>query len=137
LKFFNAKEQTCWTQTRKTHLYRIAPLRLQLKIATKRRFAKLFVSTIILTQIKKFQNRFWTISLYIRPLGERKRLELKKQISDRTLFFDFKNAWKILAFRKAAAQSAEASNSKNSENKIWLRLLNEIRTFFKENPDSD
>jgi hypothetical protein len=62
LKFFNAKEQPCWTQTRKTHLYRIAPLRLQLKIATKRRFAKLFVSTIILTQPKKFQNRFWTIS---------------------------------------------------------------------------
>jgi hypothetical protein len=31
------------------------------------------------------------------------------QISDRTLFFDFKNAWKILANRNAEAQSAEAS----------------------------
>ena len=59
------------------------------------------------------------------------------QISDRTLFFDFKNAWKILAFRKAAAQSAAARTAENPKNESWLGLLNEIRTFFEENPDSD
>jgi len=42
------------------------------------------------------------------------------QISDRTLFFDFKNAWKILAFQKAAAQSAAAKTAENSKNEIWL-----------------
>ena len=59
------------------------------------------------------------------------------QISDRTLFFDFKNAWKILADFNSSAQSAEATIAEISENKIWLRLLNEIRTFFEENPYSD
>ena len=59
------------------------------------------------------------------------------QISDRILHFDFKNAWKILAFRNAEERSAEASKAEISENKIWLGLLNEIRTFFEENPDSD
>lgn len=59
------------------------------------------------------------------------------QISDRTLHFEFKNAWKILAFRNAEARSAEASKAEISENKILLGLLNEIRTFFEENPDSD
>ena len=59
------------------------------------------------------------------------------QISDRTLFFDFKNAWKILADFNSSAQSAETTISENSKNEIWLCLLNEIRTFFEENPDSD
>ena len=59
------------------------------------------------------------------------------QISDRTLCFDFKNAWKILVNFNAEARSAEASKAEISENKIWLRLLDKIRTFFEENPDSD
>ena len=42
------------------------------------------------------------------------------QISDRTLHFEFKNAWKTLAFRNAEARSAEASDSKNAENEIWF-----------------
>ena len=59
------------------------------------------------------------------------------QISDRTLHFEFKNAWKILAFRNAEARSAEATIDQNRKNEILLCLLNEIRTFFDENPDSD
>ena len=59
------------------------------------------------------------------------------QISDRTLHFEFKNAWKILAFRNAEARSAAATTDENPKNEIWLGLLNEIRTFFEENPDSD
>ena len=66
------------------------------------------------------------------------------QISDRTLHFEFKNAWKILAFRNAEARSlptgtagAKASTDQNRKNEILLGLLNEIRTFFQENPDSD
>jgi len=81
-------------------------------------------------------------------MAERKRLVMNFQfifckaksnfqISDRTLFFDFKNAWKILAFRKAAAQSAAARTAENPKNESWLGLLNEIRTFFEENPNSD
>ena len=101
------------------------------------------MSTIILAQYKKFQNCFWTtirrrriISLYIRLLGEEKDWKSINQISDRTLSFEFKNAWKILAFRNAEAQSAEASKAEFSENESWLRLLNEIRTFFEENPET-
>jgi hypothetical protein len=53
------------------------------------------------------------------------------------LSLDFKNAWKILAFRSSAAPSVAAQNSKSVETAILLPLLNEIRTFFEENPDSD
>jgi len=59
------------------------------------------------------------------------------QISDRTLHFEFKNAWKILAFRNAEARSAEASKDEKLKFRTMLRLLDEIRTFFEENPDSD
>ena len=102
------------------------------------------MSTIILAQVKKFQNRFWTksaISGYIAlhsSFGRKKKIGSQiSQISDRTLFFDFKNAWKILAFRSAEARSAEASKDENIIFRTRLRLLNEIRTFFDENPDSD
>ncbi|MFZ2299940.1 MAG: hypothetical protein WAW00_02310, partial [Candidatus Moraniibacteriota bacterium] len=60
----------------------------------------------------KEANQAKNIALQENP--ERIRDFLKKigsnfQISDRTLFFDFKNAWKILANRNAEARSAEAS----------------------------
>jgi hypothetical protein len=84
-----------------------------------------------------------------RPLGEQKRLVSPAKLdicasrktnfllTDCTLTLDFKNAWKILAFRKTAAQSAAAKTAE-TENFSGLRcLLNEIRTFFKENPDSE
>ena len=59
------------------------------------------------------------------------------QISDCTLFFDFKNAWKILEDFNSSAQSAEASKDEKLKFRTMLRLLDEIRTFFEENPDSD
>ena len=91
-------------------------------------------------QFIKEANQAQNIALQKNP--ERIRDFLKKigsnfQISDRTLFFDFKNAWKILADFNSSAQSAEATISENPKNEIWLCLLNEIRTFFDENPDSD
>ncbi|MDD5489623.1 MAG: hypothetical protein PHP25_03015 [Candidatus Moranbacteria bacterium] len=42
--------------------------------------------------------------------------------------------WKILANVPAEARSAEAASFQHT---IWLRTLNEIRTFFKENPQAD
>ena len=95
------------------------------------------MSTIILAQFKKFQNRFWKNIALLPPLAERKRLESPiNQISDRTLHFDFKKAWKILAFKNAEAQSAEASKDEKLKFRTQLRLLNEIRTFFEENPEA-
>jgi len=60
-------------------------------------------------------------------------------LRERELVFEPRGAWQILSksglsARRALteAQSAEATNA---EHTIWLRTLNEIRTFFKENPE--
>jgi hypothetical protein len=45
-----------------------------------------------------------------------------------------KKSWQILYNLPAEARSAEATNA---EHTIWLRMLNEIRTFFRENPDAE
>jgi len=53
------------------------------------------------------------------------------------LNFDFKNVWKILDNFNASALCAEASNLKNFNFEKMRCLLDEIRTFFAENTDSD
>jgi len=45
-----------------------------------------------------------------------------------------KKSWQILYNLPAEARSAEATNA---EHTIWLHTLNEIRTFFRENPDAE
>ena len=45
-----------------------------------------------------------------------------------------KKSWQILYNLPAEARSAEAINA---EHTIWLRTLNEIRTFFRENPNAE
>jgi len=57
------------------------------------------------------------------------------------LIFEPRGAWQILlkstlpaSGGRAEALCAEATNAKHT---IWLRILNEIRTFFKENPLAD
>ena len=108
----------------------------------------------MIAQIKKFQNRFWTISRkaglyrFTSAYGGKKKIgnefsihfafgKSNFKISDRTLFFDFKNSWKILADFKASAKSAEASKNQNLIFRTRLRFLDKVRTFFEENPDSD
>ena len=59
------------------------------------------------------------------------------QISDQTLHFEFKNAWKTLANFNAEARSAETSKDQKLKFRTELCLLNEIRTFFDENPDCE
>ena len=73
---------------------------------------------------------------------ERIRDFLKKigsnfRLAEQTLNFDFKNAWKILENFNLSARSAEATNLKNFNFEKLRCLLDEIRTFFAENPDSD
>lgn len=63
--------------------------------------------------------------------------EMNFRLAEQTLNFDFKNAWKILANHTAEAQSAEAANSENFDFEKLRYLLEEIRTFFEENPDCD
>ena len=59
------------------------------------------------------------------------------QISDQTLHFEFKNAWKTLANFNRSASGGEASKDQKQDFRIMLCLLNEIRTFFDENPDCE
>ena len=73
---------------------------------------------------------------------ERIRDFLKKigsnfRIADRTLFLDFKNAFKIAEKYHAEALCAEASNLDFLKCDSWRCFLNEVRTFFDENPNSE
>jgi hypothetical protein len=63
--------------------------------------------------------------------------ETNFRIAEQNLKFNFKNAWKILENFNISAQSAEAKNLKNFNFEFLRCLLDEIRTFFAENPDSD
>jgi hypothetical protein len=70
---------------------------------------------------------------------ERIRDFLKKigsnfRIADRTLFLDFKNAFKIAEKYHAEARSAEATSFNFAECKTWRCFLDEVRTFFEQNP---
>lgn len=89
------------------------------------------------------------LSLYISAYGGKKKDWFAKlrfalsfaqtnfRIAEQTLNFDFKNAWKILNNFNLSARSAEATNLKNFNFEKLRCLLDEIRTFFAENPDSD
>lgn len=70
--------------------------------------------------------------------------ETNFRIAEQTLNFDFKNAWKMLEnFNFSASTTsadklrAEATIAPNLNFEFLRCLLDEIRTFFAENPDSD
>jgi len=70
-----------------------------------------------------------------------KKIGSNRILRERELVFEPRGAWQILlksglnARRtRAEALCAEATNA---EHTIWLRILNEIRTFFKENPEQE
>ena len=88
------------------------------------------------------------LSLYTCPKGQEKKIGYKILfylsfaqtnflISQQNLHFDFKNAWKMLAKVADPALAGEAANPQNFDFEKLRYLLDEIRTFFAENPNSD
>jgi DNA invertase Pin-like site-specific DNA recombinase len=77
---------------------------------------------------------------------ERSRDFLKKissnfQIAEQKLILDFKNPWKILLKYNAEPRRGEAylvqNSCQNPKSDNWRCLLDEIRTFFEQNPLAD
>jgi len=62
-------------------------------------------------------------------------------LRERELFFEPRGAWQILLESGLSASKARAealcAEATSAEHTIWLRILNEIRTFFKENPEQE
>jgi hypothetical protein len=57
-------------------------------------------------------------------------------LRERKVFVSFKNPWKILANLPAdPAPCKGAGEAAEQQHTIWLRTLDEIRTFFKQNPE--
>jgi hypothetical protein len=63
-----------------------------------------------------------------------KKIGSNRILRERKVFVVAEMPWKILADQSAERQSREALSLSCPE---WLRILNEIRTFFRENPDVD
>ena len=63
-----------------------------------------------------------------------KKIGLNRQISQQKLSIDFKKPFDFLANVPAEARGEAPSEATNS---IWWCLLDEIRTFFDENPDCE
>jgi len=59
------------------------------------------------------------------------------RIAERTLSLDLKNAWKIPAKFNAERRSREATNLVFSKCDNWRSFLDEVRTFFDENPNAE
>jgi len=55
-------------------------------------------------------------------------------LQDKKIILNPRGAWKILTEFNSANRATGAENSKHP---IWLHLLDEIRIYFRENPDSD
>ena len=73
---------------------------------------------------------------------ERIRDFLKKigsnfRIADRTLACDYKKPWIIAEKYHAEALCAEATSYDFTKSTIWRCFLNEVRTFFDENPNAE
>jgi hypothetical protein len=62
------------------------------------------------------------------------------RLSERSVVFDYKNAWKILALNKIRPANAGRNGEiifKKSEIEKMRYLLDKIRTHFEENPSAD
>jgi len=57
-----------------------------------------------------------------------------RQISQQELLIDFKKPFDFLANVPAEARGKAPSETANS---IWWCLLDDVRTFFEQNPDAD
>ena len=77
------------------------------------------------------------IALQENPVAGRdflKRIGSNRVLLSQKVAIEPKKSWQILYNLPAEARSAEATNSQHT---IWLRTLNEIRTFFSENPNAE
>jgi len=63
-----------------------------------------------------------------------KLFDINPLLQDKKIVFNPRGAWKILTEFNLANRATGAENSKHSD---WLTLLERIRIYFKENPDSD
>jgi len=84
----------------------------------------------------KFNYRFAN-----RLTGDKKKIGSNPLLRDKKIVFNPSRlsarqggAWRILTEFNLANRAAGAENSKHP---IWLHLLDKIRIFFQENPDSD
>ena len=64
-----------------------------------------------------------------------KKIGSNFRIADRTLVLDFKNAFKIAEKYHAEALCAEAVSYDFTKSENWRCFLDEVRTFFDENPE--
>jgi hypothetical protein len=97
-----------------------------------------------------FEISFWAIKeKYAQPFAESERKKIGLQnfilpelrsanfrIADRTLACDFKNAFKIAEKYHTEALCAEAVSYDFTKSENWRCFLNEVRTFFDENPEN-
>jgi len=60
-----------------------------------------------------------------------------RQISQQKLSIDFKKPFDLLAKLPAEARAAGEGEAGNSANSLWWCLLDDVRTFFEQNPDTD
>ena len=60
-----------------------------------------------------------------------------RQISEQKLSIDFKKPFQFLANLPAEARAEGEGEAEHSSNSLWWCLLDEIRTFFDENPDCE
>src|SRR3989339_924465 len=63
-----------------------------------------------------------------------KKIGSNFRIAERTLSFPLKNAWILAGKYHAEARSAEATNLDFSKCDSWRCFLDEVRTFFEQNP---
>ncbi|MFH1402449.1 MAG: hypothetical protein ABIG87_02370, partial [Patescibacteria group bacterium] len=95
-----------------------------------------------------FEISFWAIKeKYAQPFAESERKKIGSEnfvfsvlshrnfrIADRTLVLDFKNAFKIAEKYYAEALCAEAVSYDFTKSENWRCFLDEVRTFFEQNP---
>jgi hypothetical protein len=58
-------------------------------------------------------------------------------VAEKTLSLDFKNPWKIVVEFNSTFTASTAAGGQNHETSNWRCLLNEVRTFFNQNPAGD
>lgn len=75
------------------------------------------------------QENFSEMKNFLKKIGSNRR------ILDQKLYIDFKKPWNYLAEMPAKARAAGEGEAEQSSNSIWWCLLDEIRTFFEQNPE--
>jgi len=60
---------------------------------------------------------------------------MNRRLAAERLEIDFKKPFDLLAKMPAEARAAGKGEAENSSNSLWWCLLDEIRTFFEQNPE--